>query len=127
MPAGLFELGHNTQDHVGNIEGNMRDQYGSKPQCNPKRDKKQHQGDTHDNLSVQHRDIGKSHVESAEFLFHSLNTDSSCGPYDSGSESGNQCDQESAVECVHYGVVLKEFIVPFQGSAAPLCSLSWRR
>ena len=64
----LLELGHHIQNHIGQVEGNMRNQQSPEGQAvalaqkpGTDKDEQQGQGYTGNNIRIRHGDIGQIH------------------------------------------------------------------
>ena len=93
----LFELGHDAQDHIGDVEGNVGDQNRLKSQGDAEGDERQHQGDARDDVRVQHGNVGDPHDHGAGKRPHVIDGHGGRGADDRGRQGGHKCDQQGGV------------------------------
>ena len=120
----LPQLGHNIQDHIGQVKGQV-----GKKQCPEAqsisfaqqsyahKDKQQGKGHAGHNIRVCHRDIGKAHNSLPHFGTQLANAHGSQGAEYSCSKAGNNGDDQRVSKQLQQSFILEKLPIAVEGEA----------
>ncbi len=95
----LLKPGHDAQYHVGNAESDMGDQDGAVAHADAEGKKQQHQGDTGDDLRIQHGNIGDAQQHGTGASGHMHNGQAGDQADHGGDHRGDSCNGQGVAKC----------------------------
>ena len=120
MLVHLLELGHDRQDDIRRIKGDVRQEHRDKAALNLGEDEEQHQRNAGNDIGHGVGDVRQRHHKGLRTLFHAVDTDGGEGAEDCGDDGGQDGNAHGDLQGFHDGTVLKQIGVPMQGEAFPL-------
>ena len=90
----LLELGHDGQDDVGRVEGDVRHNHRDQPALHLGEEEQEHQRNARHDVRHGHGDVGQRHHHALWPLFHAVDTDGRERAQNGGDDGGDHrhCD-----------------------------------